>query len=80
MYRNRMQSFFWKNKFKQQCVLFHYLFNKGELYYHCSFIDLNDAEFNSQFLSNAKCLFSETLLLKNHSQVRFTKEVISIQS
>ena len=35
---------------------------------------MNDADFNSQFLSNAKSLFFETLSPKNHGQVSFDKK------
>ena len=35
---------------------------------------MNDADFNSQFLSNAKSLFFETLSPKNHGQVSFGKK------
>ena len=42
---------------------------RGEIADHCSLIGLKDADFNSQFISNAKRLFSETLSPKNHGQV-----------
>ena len=35
---------------------------------------MNDSDFNSQFLSNAKSLFFETLSPKNHGQVSFGKK------
>ena len=48
--------------------------NQGELAAHCPFIGLKCADFNSQCLSNAKYLFSETLSPKNHGQVSFDKK------
>ena len=60
--------------FEQQCVLLHILLNQGELYSHSSFIGLNDADFNPQYISNAKCLFYETLSPKHYGQVSFDKK------
>ena len=57
--------------FENQCVLLNTLLNLGELSYHCSFIGLNDVDFNSRCLFNAKYLFSEMLSPKNHGQVSF---------
>ena len=48
----------------------------GELYAHCLFIGLNDEGFNSLFIPNKKCLFSETVSPKNHGQVSFDKKII----
>ena len=48
----------------------------GELYAHCLFIGMNDEGFNSLFISNTKCLFSETVSPKNHGQVSFDKKII----
>ena len=61
-------------KFEQECVILNSFLNQGELSDQCSFIGLNDAEFYSQCLSNAKHLFSETLSPKNHGQVSFDKK------
>ena len=41
----------------------------GELVYHCSFIGLKYADFNSQCISNVKRLFYGTLWPKIHGQV-----------
>ena len=49
--------------------------NQGKLSAHCSFIGMNDEDFNLQCLSNAKRLFSETLSQKNHGQASFDKQV-----
>ena len=51
--------------------MFHSFLNQGELASHCTFIGLNDAQFNLQCLSNVKCLFYETLSPKNHGRVSF---------
>ena len=50
------------------------LLYQGELASHCSFIGLNYAAFNSQCLSNAKCLFYQKLAPKHHGQVNFDKK------
>ena len=55
-----------EKSFQQQCELLKTFLNKGGLSAHCSFIGLNDADFNSQCLSNAELLFYETLSPKNH--------------
>ena len=47
--------------------------NQSQLAAHCSFIGLNDADFNSWCLSNANNLFSKILSPKKHSQVNFDK-------
>ena len=65
---------FRKKAFEQQCVLLHAFLNRGELAAQFSFIGLNDANFNSQCLSNAKCLFYETLSPKKHGKVIFDKK------
>ena len=49
--------------------------NQGELSDHCSFIGINDADFNSQCLSYSKRFFYENLSPKNHSQVSFEIKV-----
>ena len=48
--------------------------NQGKNSYHCSFIGLNGADFNSHCLSNSKRLFPETLSPKKHGQVSFDKK------
>ena len=58
-------------KLEQQCVLINVLLNQGELAAHFSFIGMNDEDFNSQCLFNAKCLFYETSSPKKHGQVIF---------
>ena len=55
-------------KFEQECVLLNEFLYQGELSDQCSFIGMNDADFNAQCLSNAKILFSETLSPKKHGQ------------
>ena len=59
--------------FGQHYVLINALLKQGELASHCSCIGLNDADFNSYWLSNEKRLYSETLSPKNHGQVSFDK-------
>ena len=65
---------FWTNSFEQQCVILHALLNQGKLDHCCSFVGLNDVYFNSQCLSYAKCLFSETVPEKNQFQVSLDKK------
>ena len=72
--------FFQTEFFQKLCVLLNALLDQGEHSAHCSIIGPNDAHFNSQRLSNAKRLFSETLSPKNNSEVSFDKKVIRIQS
>ena len=50
------------------------LLNQGGISDQCSFTGLNYADFNSQCLSNAKRLFSETLSPKHYGQVTFCKK------
>ena len=66
--------------FEQKCVLLHAFLNQGDISYHCSFIGINDADFNSQCLSNAKRLYSETLSPKKHGQLSFDKKFIRMQA
>ena len=61
-------------EFEQQCVILNAFLNQDELAAHCSFIVMNDADFNSWYLSNAKHLFSKTLSPKNHGEVSFDKK------
>ena len=65
------EIFFQTNSFEQQFVLINILFSQVEIAVQCSSIDMNDEDFSSQCLSNAKNLYSETLSPKNHEQVRF---------
>ena len=65
---------FWSKCFEQQCVLLNLFLNQGELAVHCSFIGINHAYFNSQFLFNAKQIFSETLSPKKRGQASFDKK------
>ena len=51
------EIFFRTKPFEHQCVLLYPLLNQGELAAHCSFIGLNDANFNLHCLSNEKRLF-----------------------
>ena len=60
--------------FEQQCLLLNILLKQGGLAPYCSSIVLNNADFNSKWLSNAKSLFSETLSPKKHDHVSFDKE------
>ena len=83
MYRNWM-IFFWMKEFEQQCVLLNAFLKQGELSDHCSYIGLNDADFSSLCLSNAKHLFSEILSPKKHGQVRsgktFSQDAVPVSS
>ena len=65
---------FLTKSFEQHCLLINAFLNKGELAARYSFISLNDADFNSYSLSNAKRLFYETLSPKKHGQVSFDKK------
>ena len=60
--------------FKQQCIILNALLNQCELSSKCSFIELNDADFNFNCLSNIERLFSETLSPKKYSQVSYGKK------
>ena len=45
------------------------ILNQGELTIYCLFIGMKYSSFNSQYISNAKRLFYETLSPKKHGQV-----------
>ena len=60
------EIYFQTKSFEQQRALIHEFLNQGELAAHCSFIGMNDANFNLQCITNAKRLFSETLSQKHH--------------
>ena len=62
------EIFFRTESFEQQCVILNEFLNQGEISAQCSFIFLNDLDFNSQCLSNAKRLFSD----QNEVLVSFT--------
>ena len=55
------------------------ILNQGELTIYCLFIGMKYSSFNSQYISNAKRLFYETLSPKKHGQVSYKKNVIRIQ-
>ena len=68
------EIFFWGDLFEQQFFLVHTFLKQGELADHYSFIGLNYAGFNLQYLSNSKRLFSKNVSPTHYSQVSFDKK------
>ena len=56
---------------EHQCGVFCQCLNHGELFSRCSLIGIKYSGFQSQCISNAKRLLSETFSLKHYGQVCF---------